>query len=119
MSLLPVPSAIASASSHRAVHRVRGVGDANSSDTLDGERGDDTAPRKRAAADRRMPAPSRIGTISFDPLWNGPCLRPAFVAQVLGQVMMDAREEASRLAPSAYRGRAAQVAPALLFDCEI
>ncbi len=53
---------------------------------------------------------SRNGTTEFAPLWNGPALRPTFVAQVMGQVMMDHREQALSLTRLAYsnNGTAAQ-----------
>lgn len=31
-------------------------------------------------------------TVRFDPFWDGPRLKPAFVAQLLGQVMPDAHK---------------------------
>jgi len=43
----------------------------------------------------------RSGTEQFDPFWHGPRLKPAFVAQLLGQVL--ARDQ-SELGRSAYRG---------------
>lgn len=46
-------------------------------------------------------------------LWNGPRLRPAFVAQVLGQAMNTAEVSAPR-AQAAYRGSA--VRPIAIFD---
>jgi hypothetical protein len=44
--------------------------------------------------------PSRFETPASEPLWYGPRLRPAFVAQVLGQVFAS---EISQPAPAAYR----------------
>ena len=45
---------------------------------------------------------SQSGTQEFAPLWHGPALRPTFVAQVMGQVMMDHREQAVALTRLAY-----------------
>jgi hypothetical protein len=45
-------------------------------------------------------------------LWNGPRLRPAFVAQVLGQAMNTAEVSAPR-AQAAYRGLAIRTAAIL------
>lgn len=56
---------------------------------------------------------SRFATPQHAPLWHGPQLRPAFVAQVLGQIM-DARAPEPAAACTAYRHRVA--APALFFD---
>lgn len=97
----------------RGIERVRGAGTSNSSRTLDGEcAGEEPYAR---SAPRRAPV-SQIGTEESAPLWNGPRLRPAFVAQVLGQVMMDPRERASSLAPAAYRERRAQIPHGAFFN---
>ena len=37
------------------------------------------------------------GTSRGEPLWHGPTIRPAFAAQVLGQLMMEARHCGSEL----------------------
>jgi hypothetical protein len=116
MNVLPTPSHLASASVLRAQPAVRGVGNASSSRTLDGERAGEEPFRRNAPDARRTASLSRIGTVSCGPLWNGPALRPSFVAQVLGQVMMDAGAQALSVAPAAYRNRAAQIAPALFID---
>jgi hypothetical protein len=50
---------------------------------------------------------SRSGTHEFAPLWHGPVLRPTFVAQVMGQVMMDHREQAVALTRLAYANNGA------------
>lgn len=59
------------------------------------------------------------GTNQCAPLWNGPALRPAFVAQVLGQVIMGRPDRASELAVLRYRNGAPQVASRLLLDVSI
>ena len=45
---------------------------------------------------------SQSGTYEAAPPWYGPVLRPTFVAQVMGQVMMDHREQAVSLTRLAY-----------------
>lgn len=110
MTVLPTLASASAAAAARAVAAPRAVGKANSSRTLDGEcAGDDTLPFAARTAERRR-ASCQIGTAEIAPLWNGPRLRPAFVAQVLGQVMMDAQARALELAPAAYRERGAQIA---------
>jgi hypothetical protein len=114
MSLLPTPNLTISAPVLRARLALHGAAEINDSSTLgsesaDGEGYRTTAERRRH--DRRL---SHSGTGSSEPLWNGPRLTPAFVAQVLGQVMMDAGERSSA---SAYRGAVAQIAPGAFFDC--
>jgi hypothetical protein len=113
-STLPV---LASANTVRPGSMLRSVGDANSSRALDGENSGEDAFRRGTSADRRNAQASHIGTRPGAPLWNGgPRLRPAFVAQVLGQVMMDAQTRALSLAPAAYRERIAQVASSAFDD---
>jgi hypothetical protein len=58
---------------------------------------------------------SRFETEESAPLWNGPRLRPAFVAQVLGQVFAATERRESSL-PTAYR--TAAVPSGLLFDAK-
>ena len=116
MSPLPALSPLSPAHLSSAVGRVRGAEDSNAFRTLDGECTDDGALARR---ERRAPAPSQSGTESFDPLWNGPRLRPAFVAQVLGQVMMDPRDRASGLAPAAYRMQGPQIPQGSFFNHDV
>lgn len=56
---------------------------------------------------------SQGGTSAFDPSWDGPRLRPAFVAQVMGQLMPERR--ASVALETAY-GSARVGRMALLLD---
>jgi len=116
MNLLPTSSQTISAAVLRARLASRGLGQSNHSNTLGGEgaaeeRSGDAAPRRRATDTL-----SQFGTKDSEPLWNGPRLMPAFVAQVLGQVMMDTRDRASALAPAAYRQPGTQIAPGTFFD---
>ncbi len=50
---------------------------------------------------------SQIRTTEFAAPWNGPALRPTFVAQVMGKVMMDRREQAVSLTRLAYANSSA------------
>lgn len=47
------------------------------------------------------------GTAGFDPFWDGPRLRPAFVTQLLGQIMPPRHEGA----PASARAAAYQAVP--------
>jgi hypothetical protein len=83
------------------------------SNGLDGERQntpqqDDFASAKLA----RMPL-SRNETIDVAPIWEEPRLVPAFVTQLLAQVM-DERAPEAKSAASAYRNSAPKIA--LLYD---
>ena len=64
-------------------------------------------------AGRRHSDACHFGTQSREPLWHGPRLKPTFVAQVLGQVMME---------PSAPRGaypHSAQIACGAFLDAGV
>jgi hypothetical protein len=118
MSPLPALSCSAAARAMRAASSVRGVGDANHSRDLDGERsaGEQMYAAREACA--RRPKLSRNGTLEGAPLWNGPRLRPAFVAQVLGQVMMEPAKPALNAAPNAYT-QATQIGPGAFFVADV
>jgi hypothetical protein len=119
MSLLTAQPVLARALTKSAVARACPARNDNHSKTLD----EDEAAFERRWTDcpaTRGPArPCRNGTIEYAPLWNGPRLRPDFVAQVLGQVMMDRREQAASLARVAYGRGVAQIPAALLLDDNI
>ena len=73
-----------------------------------------------ARHDEEKPAPQiqaerlyRDDTSPYDPFWDGPRLVPAFVAQLLGQVMPERRE--TTVVETAY-GRAISPRKALLLD---
>lgn len=119
MNVPPTLYPIATASASRAAGPLRGIGKSNASQTFDGECGGDDDVRGTSFADGRSAAAAQFGTSGVAPLWNGPRLRPAFVAQVLGQVMMDDRATALSLAPAAYRERGAQIPPGVLFLGEV
>jgi tRNA G26 N,N-dimethylase Trm1 len=95
------------------------IGNGNHSKTI----GDDGATSGRRRNDRAAAAQAvrtcQNETDQFAPLWNGPRLRPAFVAQVIGQVLMNQREQASGLARVAYDNGAPKIASALLLDARI
>ncbi len=114
MSLLPTPNPTTSAPVLRARLASRGPAQASPSNSLGGNgAGEDpshAATARRRASDKLF----HFGTEAHDPLWNGPRLNPAFVAQVLGQVMME--PQASTSAPAAYRRAAAQIAPGAFYD---
>ena len=114
MSLLPTPNLTISAPVLRARFASRGPAEINDSSGLDGASTDadgDRAATGRRREDRTL---SHFGAKAAAPLWNGPRLNPAFVAQVLGQVMMDTQDRASARAPAGYRG--AQIAPGVFLD---
>ena len=119
MNVPPILHPVAAASTSRAIGPLRGIGKSSSSHTFDGECGGDGDVRRAPFADRRRAAATQFGTSGDAPLWNGPRLRPAFVAQVLGQVMMDERAAALSLAPAAYRERGTQIPPGAIFFDDI
>lgn len=82
---------------------VRPIGNAVSTSTFDGESARDDRIAQRRAGDRRAPYLSQNGTESA-PRWYGPRLRPAFAAQVLGQVLM--RHPGAPPSPAPYSGGA-------------
>ncbi len=87
---------------------------ANTSGRLDDEgRGEEpgTGGFAKFAAPKK---PCQTGTAATASDWYGPRLLPTFVAQVLGQVMMDSRDQALTAAPAAYR--AAQIGTGALLD---
>ena len=116
MNLLPALSSALSANTMRAQATVRGIGNANSSRTLDGECEQEEQFRRNERGDRRAAPVSQTGTGNYVPFWNGPRLRPSFVAQVLGQVLMDSQSQAL---PAAYRGASAQIAQGAFFNDEV
>jgi len=71
---------------------------------------------ERARGDRRRP--SHSGTESNAPLWNGPRLQAAFVAQVLGQVLTP-RTNDPRLALAAYQRDDVRRPQSRLLDREV
>ncbi len=119
MSLLATHLALTAARTRSAIAEPCRIANTSNFNTLDA--GGDRRERswtELSAAPRQSRA-CQSGTIEFGPLWNGPALRPAFVAQVLGQVIMNHPSRAAGLAVLCYRHGAAQVSSALLLDVSI
>ncbi len=112
MSLPPILPSTAAAAFARVQGVARGGEASNDFHTLDGERGPDAGVRGETRRTTTASRLSRSGTVTGAPLWNGPALRPAFVAQVIGQVLMDQKPSV----PSAYRQAVAQIAPGAFID---
>lgn len=90
----------------------------NASDLGD-ERLHDRAPRTphdEAYAARDL---SQSETREYAPLWHGPRLRPAFVAQVLGQAMLPREMQDTRSVFAAYEEGAARGPSRRLFERKI
>lgn len=118
MSVLPILMPVSSANAARVVEPVRAAMNTASNGLFDGESVYDERAAQRRVADRRKPAMSQNGTSDFAPLWHGPMLSPTFVAQVLGQILMDRRAPVSADAPPAYR-RTAQIGSGLLLSRKV
>jgi hypothetical protein len=97
---------MASAGPGRAAARVRAPGKAAfHADSRPGGRAD-REPDTRAEPQLTVRLVCQDGTHGHDPIWDAPRLVPAFVAQLLGQMM----PSAGRTAPRAYgAGREAAV----------
>lgn len=67
----------------------------------------DGAAGNRSGAQLRQRPPSHSGTHETAPLWYGPRLRPAFVAQAIGQILYSEKRD-PRSALAAYDERAAR-----------
>jgi len=118
MSPLQTVNALVRTATWRDGAGVRGVAGSNAFQTFDGERAREDAHHRAVPQIRRREPASQNGTLDTAPHWNGPLLRPTFVAQVLGQVMMDG--PAANSAARAYRVRTAQVAHLVdLFDSNV
>lgn len=115
MGIPPVLTPQYSASAARAMACVQPAGNATSAGTFDGESAEDERVAQRRVADRRAAGLAQNGTAGNAPVWYGPPLRPVFVAQVLGQVLMRDHQQASPLAGTPYRSRA-QVARGRLLN---
>jgi hypothetical protein len=113
MNLMPTTSIQIHAPALRDRAVVRAAQDSNISNMLGDRRSSDEAVFQKRSAGRRRTDPSRFGTPASDPLWDGPRLRPTFVAQVLGQVL--SHERTSAMAGRSY-GAAGGIAPGSLLD---
>lgn len=106
--------AVVGSSAHSARFRAHPrVEKINASNAPHGERRDKDVRTITLEPVNTNPRLSQIETASCDPDWNGPRLTAPFVAQVLGQVLM--QDDSRRSALSAYRGEA-QIFSALLCD---
>ncbi len=86
------------------------VGKAADANALHGERRDNARQQHDDGRENTQAALSRSGTEACEPLWYGPQLRPAFVAQILGQIMQPG---ARSVPPQVYQRR---LPASLLFD---
>ncbi len=116
MSPMPILSSTAAAPASRARPLLRGPENANSSQTLDGRQAAHEQAFENRNNGRRRTDLSHFGTEAVGPLWHGPRLRPDFVAQVLGQVLMD-NHRSER--PSALYRDAARIVPGSFFDAGV
>jgi hypothetical protein len=64
----------------------------SASSALDQQPQDFNAEHRRTSAPMRIELVSQEETPRFDPFWDGPKLLPAFVAQVMGQMMPERRD---------------------------
>ncbi len=86
----------------------------SASSTLGRDQQDLNAETRPATAALRVELVCQDETQGFDPFWDGPKLLPAFVAQVLGQLMAERRD--SHVALETAYGRASNPRMALLLD---
>ena len=92
--------------------RVTRVEKLNASNALRRKPGSSESDSSRNYGPRAQAHESRFDTEDGAPLWNGPRLRAAFVAQVLGQVFASAESQTPQ--PASYRR--AQIPTGLLLD---
>lgn len=100
---------LTSASFKRSADVVSGIEKSNAKRQFQGEYSnarEENLPRAGDASPRRT---CQIGTDPHASFWNGPRLRPAFVAQVLGQVMAGG-DMPDASAGAVYRRRALRLA---------
>lgn len=106
--------AIVGSSGHSARFRAHArVEKSSASNAPHGERRDNDVHTAAPPPSRRQARLSQSETASYDPDWNGPRLTAPFVAQVLGQVLI--QDGSRRSALTAYRCDA-QIFSALLCD---
>jgi hypothetical protein len=97
---------------HRAMNAVGNAAKPGTSGQLGMERHDQPAQKSKATPRLQVELVSQDDTAGFDPFWDGPRLKPIFVAQLLGQVMPARR---TAVAVDNVYGKAA-VRTALLVD---
>jgi hypothetical protein len=103
------------AQTKRSWSDARAVEKSSAQQKFQGEYETGDAPQSPKIAQTAKRALCQFETQDHASLWNGPRLRPAFVAQVLGQAMNTAEVSAPR-AQAAYRGLAIRTA-AILDEC--
>jgi hypothetical protein len=103
MTAITAYSLPASLAAKRCAGRVRGMEKATARQQSDGEYSPSGNRQCRRAAAQNRRALCQSGTQEHAPLWNGPRLRSAFAAQVLGQAM-GASLPQNTSAHAAYRG---------------
>jgi hypothetical protein len=89
----------------------RAIEKASTASRLKREHGDTPRKRHKTEMPHRAEPVCQAGTMVFDPFRDAPKLWPAFVAQVLGQVMAASR---ARPSPSSAYGRAADAGGRLI-----
>jgi hypothetical protein len=109
-----VPVRIDTAGGSRAwAARAHAIQKTSASSALGRENADAHGAQEETASSNGVERLCRDDTSTFDPFWDGPRLVPAFVAQLLGQVMPERRETV--MVETAY-GRAVLPRKALLLD---
>lgn len=93
---------------------VRACGKANESGASSDDAQDFARAARRARAPLQVEIVSQDGTKAPDPFWDGPRLKPAFVTQLLGQVMLSGERPSPRLVYGEKDSR-----EALLFDARV
>jgi hypothetical protein len=111
-AIVPAETGISGGSRASATPR-RAIEKASASSALRREKPGTEKERKNSTPPLQVELVSRDDTDGFDPFWDAPRLVPAFVAQLLGQVMPEPRANVS--VESAY-GRAGCPRPALFVD---
>jgi hypothetical protein len=91
----------------------RAIEKSSPSSRLGQEQADFTPPRAKSRPPLQVELVCQHETVRFDPFWDAPRLVPAFVAQLLGQVMTGGREIPA-CARTAYG--AAMPRPALVLE---
>src|SRR5471032_1506137 len=103
MSLLAAQRAVKAAHTRGASAEPRRIAKASFSNTFGDNRETSEERRDGHSAPPCQLQMCQSGTTRSAPPWNGPYPRPAFVAQVLGQVMMEGRIQTPDLIVLAYR----------------
>jgi hypothetical protein len=107
---------LSNAAAKRSGSRASGVEKSKARQQFDGEYSTAQDRRNCGAAAQNRRAPCQFGTDQHASFWNGPRLRSAFAAQVLGQAM-GLNQTQSASAQLAYRNSAVRLAPS--FDQEL